>query len=228
MRNVEKKRPEREETAPDRDLGRALSEGLNLPLSALRASMESLTQELARGGVGPLLIDGVLREVDRIGRNVQDLLDYTTPPVVRPLRCTLEEIVTSARRQLAAAHRNRVIVAHERAGATIVVDGPLLSACLRRLLENALEASSELVLVVTRQEKGKTSIAVIDDGQEGLDLDWAERGAFRTTKPNHLGLGIALTERDVASMRGELEFFATPSGGKLARLIVPDSTEEPR
>lgn len=223
MRNAEKKRPEPHE----RDLGRALAEGLNLPLSALRASMEALTQELARGGVGPLLIDGVLREVDRLGRNVQELLDYATPPVVRPLRCTIEEIVTSARRQLAGASKNRVVAAHERAGATIVVDGPLLSICLRRLLENALEASSELVLVVTRQENGRTSFTILDDGQEPLDLD-RTHATFRTTRPNQLGLGIELARRDVESMLGELEFLACPGGGKLARLIVPDSTEQSR
>ena len=223
MRNAEKKRPERDE----HDLGRALAEGLNLPLSALRASMESLTEELARGGVGPLLIDGVLREVDRLGRNVQELLDYASPPVVRPLRCTLEEIVTNARRQLPAASRSRVIAAHERAGATIVIDGPLLSTCLRRLLENALEESSELVLVVVRQEKGRTSFTVLEDGQESLDADVA-RATLRTTRSNRLALGIAIAERDVAAMNGELEFLGCPAGGKLARLIVPDSTEDAR
>src|SRR6185436_14232221 len=119
-------------------LPRALAQGLDTPLAALRATMESLGQELQleHGAVKPLRIDGVLREVDRLGKNVRELCEFATPPVPRPLRCSLEEIVAAARAPLAPEQRARVIVARSEPGPDIDVDGPLLSGCLRRLLEN--------------------------------------------------------------------------------------------
>ncbi len=204
---------------------RALTQGLNLPITALRASVESLSQELSQVGVGALRIVGVLREVERLAENVRELVDFATPPVLRPLRCTLEEILSGARAALPAARRGRVLLARMGRGAALHLDGPLLSTCLRRLTENALEAGSEHVLLVGRAGPGCAVFSVIDDAPGGFDPDSA-LADFHTTKPNHLGLGIALTRRDVALMNGRLEFLSTPGGETCARITVPAAAVE--
>jgi two-component system C4-dicarboxylate transport sensor histidine kinase DctB len=201
---------------------RALTQGLDRPLSALRASMEALGQELAESGVPPLRIHGVLREVERLADNVRDLCAFATPPVPRALSCSLQEILAGARAQLAPALKARVLVARldpEERPALIEVDGPLLCDCLRRLIENALESGSEHVLLLARLEQGNARFSVIDAAPRGFDPDWAVE-AFHTTKPNHLGLGLALTRRDVELLGGELEFLATPDS-QCARITVP-------
>lgn len=213
--------------APDHRLARALVQGLDTPLSALRATMESLGHELEHATVRPALrpqrLDGVLREVERLGKNVRELCDLAAPPVPQALACTLEEIVRAARAALPPEQRERVLIARSEAQASIDVDGPLVSQCLRRLLENALEAtgsSDEPVLVVARGEEGTASFTVVDAAPSALGPGW-QPVPFQTTKPNHLGLGLSLTQRDVALLAGRLEFLASGAGQTCVRISIP-------
>ncbi|MSR63046.1 MAG: HAMP domain-containing histidine kinase [Planctomycetes bacterium] len=204
----------------DGALSRALTQGLDTPLHALRATMESLGHELlAHQPIQPLRIDGVLREVDRLGKNVRELVSFATPPVPRPLACSLEEIVQAARAELAPELRERVVLARGERAAMAHVDGPLLSGCLRRVIENALEATEEPVLVVARLEQGEASFTVIDGTPSTLGPGW-QPAPFRTTKPNHLGLGLTLTQRDVALLNGRLQFLSTPGGETCVRITL--------
>lgn len=209
-------------------LSRALAQGLDTPLTALRASLETLGHELRAGvkDIQPLRIEGVLGEFERLGRNVQELLEYATPPAVHALECSLEEIVRAACAPLAAAQRERVLVARVEPGSELHVDGPLLAGALRRLIENALEAGSGPVLVVARREGVTTSFSVVDDAAAGLAPD-RQPAPFQTTKPNHLGLGLALTRRDVALLGGRLEFLRTPGGETCVRISL-DSKDSAR
>jgi signal transduction histidine kinase len=213
---------------PDVSLARALSQGLDTPLSALRATMESLGQEMLLGSqtVAPLRIDGVLREVDLLGKNVRELCELAAPPVPRPLACSLEEIVRSASSAFAPHQRARVIAARTAPGESLEVDGPLLSACLRRLIENALEAADGPVLVVARRERGHASFAVMNDAPSLLGPGW-QPVPFHSTKPNHLGLGLTLTRRDVGLLGGRLEFLSAPGGDTCVRITIP-SVEDDR
>jgi len=220
--------PHLENPGVDAALARALAQALNTPLAALRASVESLGQELMleRTALRPLRIDGVLQEVERIGKNVRELVEFHAPPVPQPLACTLDEIVQAARARLAPELRARVVLARCEPGATLHVDGPLLSGCLHRLLENALEATEELVLVVARKTSAECSFAVLDNAPNALGPDWQPL-PFRTTKPNHLGLGLVLTQRDVTLLGGRLEFLSTPQGETCVRIAIPHTEMDP-
>jgi signal transduction histidine kinase len=209
-------------------LAKALAQGLDTPLAALRATMESLDLELrqrsAPGALPPRRFEGVLREVERLGKNVRELCALATPPVVRLQSCSLEEIVCAARAGLPAEQRARVVSARCEPGASVVVDGPLLAGCVLRLMENALEATDELVLVVARREDAEASFTVVDDAPSALCPGW-EPAPFHTTKPNRLGLGLALTRRDVALLDGRLEFLSTPGGETCVRITIPSKED---
>jgi K+-sensing histidine kinase KdpD len=200
-------------------LGAALVHALDLPLSALRTSIEALSHELENAS---RILPHVLAEVNRLERNVQDLIEYTTPAAPLPLRCTLDEITTSAREELPSVLRNRVVQARHDQGARMVVDGPMLSRCLRRLIENALEAGSRNALVVSRRSNDGASFTVVDAAPEELKVQWA-REAFHSTRANHFGLGLLLVERDVNLMGGSFTLFVTPHGTTCAQLNIPES-----
>ena len=151
---------------------------------------------------------------------MRGLCELAAQPVPLPLSCSLEEIVSAARGGLTPEQRRRVLAARTEPGAAILVDGPLLSACLRRLIENALEATDGLVLLVARREREHASFSVVDDAPGGLGPDW-RLVPFHSTKPNHLGLGLTLTRRDVGLLNGRLEFLSTPGSGTCVRITVP-------
>lgn len=207
--------------APTPGLGDALHQGLGLPLLALRASMESLHDELASENGGRVFLSGALREVELLGRNVQDLLDFTRMPVAMPLSCTIDEIAGNARRLLIKNQRDRLLIAKPQRSRAIEIDGPLVSIALHRLLANAFEAGSEHVLLSIEQSSESTQFAVVDSAPGSFDPSWALE-PFHTTKPNHLGLGLALVRRDVAVLEGVFELERSGLGGTSAAIRVPN------
>ena len=204
-------------------LGHALISGLNVPLSALRAALESLALEVDGDERQSTTVAGALQEVSKVGRAVQDLADFAAPRPPMPLRCTVEEIVYSARHRLRREDRTRVLVARLEPGHVMEVDGPLLARCLARLIENAVEAGPGYVLVNVRSDGGDTLFTTVNRDPHGhLDLNWAQM-PFQTDKPHHLGLGLALAKRDLELMGGALSLTRTPRGEAVAMARIPDS-----
>ena len=60
------------------ELNDALANGLDLPLNALRASMEALNRTLPNDAPSNGVIAGALEEVDLLGRKVRELIEYTS------------------------------------------------------------------------------------------------------------------------------------------------------
>ena len=208
----------------DRELSTALKQALDLPLSALRVSMEALFHELD-GRTAAVSLPSVLTNVSRLERSVQDLISYATTPRPLPLRCTVDEIARSASSELPRPLRERVLHARHGTNDALHVDGPMLSRCLRRLIENALEAGSSCVLVNRRREEDGASFTVIDTAPEELNPEWAIV-PFHTKRANHIGLGLPLVHRDLLSMGGTLSLFATPRGSTCVEVRVPDGSPE--
>lgn len=228
MRNAATPQRASEDVLPQegsRELATALSHGLNLPLSALRASMEALSSELGELP-GQHVLTGALEEVERLGRNVRDLVDYAKVEVPAPLPCTVDEIVRSARNGLPRDVRSRVLLARTPSAYELVVDGPILGRALRRLIDNALEAGSDTVLVLARQDSRHTTFTVIDGAAGAFDPQWAEE-PFHSTKPNHMGLGLTLTRRDVVLLDGQLELRVGADRRTRAVVTVPNEANTP-
>jgi signal transduction histidine kinase len=211
----------------DDALARALLEGLDLPLAALRAVLESLARDL---GEDPRAasVAGALAEVTRAGRTVQDLVDFAAPPELMPLQCTIEEIISGARQRLPRGARERVLVARGDRGYKLFVDGPLLARTLHRLLEAAVDSGSGHVLVSVRRENGATLFTTVSHESGGeLDADLAgDSRPARTARARDLGL--ALARRDIARMGGELCLTRTPRGEIVAVAHVPDASPSGR
>jgi K+-sensing histidine kinase KdpD len=191
------------------ELAPALAQGLDLPLCALRASVESLRENLASDAAGRQVAANVLREVDHLGRNVRDLMDYATPPRPRPSRCTASEIAHSALGALPEGARARVTVARERTDAILFVDGPLVVRSLLRLLERAVEREGE-VLLFARSEGGRALFGVV----AGSALSSA--GPRRQTD-----LSLCVVRRDLGLLAGSLELRTSSHGGTCATVMLP-------
>ncbi|MBK7878556.1 MAG: hypothetical protein IPJ77_23105 [Planctomycetes bacterium] len=168
------------------DLHAELVDGLRTPLAALRASLETLAHRFEPKDPRESQVAGSLAQVVRLQHNLQTILDARQPVALRPLPCTLQEIASSAVNALVPELRQRVLVAVEGADARIVVDGPLVSRALTRLLECGLDQSAEPALLRVRAQSGRATFSVLHrrcdtpaGSIEALALHVAERDAAR-------------------------------------------------
>lgn len=171
---------------PARDLHLALVGGLRTPLAALRASMEALAHRFEERDPRSPQVLSSLAQVVRIQHHLQTILDAEHPTALRPLSCTLQEIVASAVNALVPEHRARVLVAVEDGDARFVVDGPLVSRALTRLLECGLDQGTQPALLRVHAEAGRASFGILhprfdvpQDSIEALAAHVAERDIRR-------------------------------------------------
>ena len=103
-----------------------------------------------------------------------------------------------------------------------------LQQVLLNLMLNALEAtqtsSGELSIRTQRHADGHVEIAVTDSGI-GLPAEHGERvfDAFFTTKPQGIGMGLAISRAIVEAHGGALWATANPTAGTTFRFILPNS-----
>ncbi len=142
-----------------RELQVGLVGGLRTPLAVLRASLEALSYRFEPRDPREAQLTSAIAQVARIQHNLQTVLDAEHPVPLRPLACTLTEIVNGAVQPLVSEHRARTLVAIEGGNARIVVDGPLVSRTLMRLVESTLDLSSEPVLLRASGHSGRAGTA---------------------------------------------------------------------
>ncbi len=203
------------------EFGAAIAKGLHLPLTALRASAETLRRELRARDAGQVMVRAIIDEVELLGRNVEKLLEYTNAPTPRSASCSIEEITSSVRHELAPEHRKRFVVLHAHDLGTIEVDGPMLAHTIGLLVENAFEAGGTCVQLETHCRGNHTCFTVVDDATTHFEPQEAA-GPFQSTKPNRLGLGLSLVHRDLAAQGGWLELVRDPQVGTRAMVTIPN------
>ncbi len=92
---------------------------------------------------------------------------------------------------------------------------------LYRLISNAVESGTGPVLVYVRRDGEDTLFTTVNrDIHDELDVEWAQ-SPFRTDKPHHLGLGLALARRDLDLMGGSLDLTRTSRGETLVMARIP-------
>lgn len=204
---------------PAPDLGLTMTQVLRNPLSALRASMETLASEFRADDPRSLKLSGALEQVLAMSRDVDALMALAAPRPLAPLTCSLDEILESALRRQGFEQRARVRLARPTSPASLRVDGPLLADCLARLLEHALASVSQSVLLSTQREGALTRFAIVADSASA-SAAWEQLPQQRRAA---LELGLALARRDAQRMQAELEVAHGELGHLRLTLSVRDA-----
>jgi K+-sensing histidine kinase KdpD len=207
-----------------RELGIAMNRVIKSPLAALRASIESLAED-CRGAGDPreMVLRGALDQVLRLSRDVEALVEYAAPRPVAPLRCSVDEILHAALRHLPDGQRSRLKVVLPELTSHLMVDGPLLAACIGQVIESALASTSELdwVLLQVRRENDQTLFVLVDGASE-VHFEWNEKGERASAQEVGLGLGFTVARRSLERMGGDLEIQRTQRGYTRVIASVPD------
>ena len=178
---------------------------LRTPLTPLSMYLQSIERRLSRGqAIGRDLISKARRQVDRLGRLVEDLLDISRLESRRlrlgatdvEVNDLVDDVVADARAQT----RNHDIVFH-RTGSPVVVQGDRerLEQVLVNLLQNAVKYSPHGGQIRVSIERFHSEVAIsVQDPGIGIPLEEQPRlfqrffRAANATTRNYGGLGIGL------------------------------------
>jgi signal transduction histidine kinase len=202
------------------------SHELRTPIAALQATVETLLREQPERPERDRLEAAVVRESERVGRLVDDLLglarlesrgqrvQFNLVTIARPL-------IEDAR--LRAPRAAITLSADD--DATVRGDPDALDRVLRNLIENALAAIDPTgrINVELRRRNGFAEAIVADDGP-GVPEHEVQRIFERFVrlepgKPGH-GLGLAIARRIAEQHHGDVTCEPTTSGARF-RLQIP-------
>jgi PAS domain S-box-containing protein len=227
-------------TAAADDLVFSLAHELNQPLTALAIAARACSQLTRSEEVGKQeltqAIDQLAEQAERAAELVRRMRQLAGRGVPSYSMIAVQDLVQGAVHMLAAdLERARVSLKLHIPGAlpNIKVDRIQIEQVLVNLIRNAIEAMSDTpmdqrVLTVTAQSQDAEVVVRVADTGRGLSPDIAERlfEPYQTTKPQGMGLGLAVSRAILQAHAGRL--WVEPAGaiGTTFCLALPLSFRE--
>jgi len=207
-------------------LSAGLAHELRNPLGTIRASSEMLTRSLAQENeVAREMAGYIASEVDRSNSLITRFLEFARP---LKLQTAPADLAQTLDRSIALAEREAPAIAFYRNYqpdiAPFPFDADLLEHVFYNLLLNAAQASPPdgAVTLKTRAAGGSAEISVID---RGCGIDPAQRdnifNPFFTTKPQGVGLGLAIVSKIVDEHGGNISVESELGKGTIFRVVLP-------
>jgi len=209
------------------NLSAAIAHEIRNPLASISGSVELLRGEVDHESSASMLVEIVLREVDRLNKLVSDFLDYARPQSVTMREVDVLELVESTVRAFLQDHTivgedlELEIIDALGAQRTAWMDGDRIRQVLWNLLRNAAEANGRAGRVEVGLSQGcdrapRTCVVSVSDDGPGFSEAAREQlfEPFFTTKEGGTGLGLATCHRIVQAHGGALRADNRPEGGR--------------
>ena len=214
-------------------LSAGLAHELRNPLGTIKASAEMLSRNVAtENEVAREMAGFIASEVDRTNSLVTRFLHFARPLELRLDNADLAHMLDRA---IAAVEREAPEIAiyrnYEPAIPPFPFDAELLERVFFNLVLNAAQATAPggAVTVKTRAAGGTAEISVIDRGA-GIDAEHLDSifNPFFTTKPQGVGLGLAIVSKIVDEHGGKIAVESEPGKGSIFVVSLPmDAPPEP-
>ena len=203
-----------------------LAHELRNPLGTIKASAEMLNQQLsAENEVAREVAGFISTEVDRTNSLVTRFLQFARPLKLRMEKADLAQLldraITDAEREAPgiAVYRNYALEIPP-----FPFDAELMERVFYNLVLNAAQATTSggTVTVKTRAQGRIAEIAVID---RGVGIGAAQMkdifNPFFTTKPDGVGLGLAIVAKIVDEHGGKIAVESEPGKGSIFCVSLP-------
>lgn len=211
-----------------------LAHELRNPLGTMKTSAELLQRKVSdENEIAREMAGYIKQEVDRINSLITRFLEFARPRNLRLEKTDLHAMVDHAielfdREKSGAAAAVTVFKNYSPDVPPVRVEAELMEHVITNLLSNAAQASppGAVVTVKTRvadtAEGQKAEIAVIDRGS-GIDPKHLETifNPFFTTKPEGVGLGLAIVSKIVDEHGGQIMVESTLGEGSVFRVYLP-------
>ena len=207
-------------------LSAGLAHELRNPLGTIKASAEMLGRTVsAENEVAREVAGFITSEVDRTNSLVTRFLQFA-----RPLEVRLEkaDLARALDRAIAMVEREAPGIAIYKNYALEIppfpFDAELMERVFYNLALNAVQATAPggTVTVKTRAAGRMAEVAVIDRGA-GIDPKQVSSvfNPFFTTKPQGVGLGLAIVSQIVDGHGGKITVESEPGKGSIFRVLLP-------
>jgi two-component system nitrogen regulation sensor histidine kinase GlnL len=218
-----------------------LAHEIRNPLGAIRGAVQLLQRELGEEARWREYTGVLLREVDRVNRILESLLDLGRPVTLRPVPLNVHQLlerVALLAGEMAAARGVQIVRRYDPSLPPILADEDRIVQVFHNLVRNALEAmprGGRLTLITRlsmdplfakvdlgRGQRTMAEVQVVDEG-EGIAPGARARlfTPFFTTKETGLGLGLALCHRIVEEHKGAIHVASEPGRGTAVSCFLP-------
>ncbi|QDU53998.1 ATP-binding protein [Aeoliella mucimassa] len=201
---------------------------LATPLSTIAVVANEVQRELAGRDLPAGIADDlalVRREIERC-RSILHRMSYDAGQSIgeAPKEITVRQLVEAITSELATPER---VTFEPRAGAAeakLHVLQVALSQALRGLVQNGLDASTDVVTVLAEPAENSVKLTIIDRGG-GMSPEVLARAGdpfFTTKQPGQgMGLGLFLARSVVERLGGQLQIHSTRGSGTQAVVLLP-------
>ncbi len=217
-----------------------LAHEIRNPLGAIRGAVQLMKRELGDARLGEYT-DVLLKEVDRVNRIIEMLLDLGRPVTLRPVPLNVHQLlerVALLSEEIAGQRGVQIVRRYDPSLPPILADEDRILQVFHNLVRNAIEAMPQggRLTLVTRLSmnplfakvdlgQGLRSMAEIQVADEGEGMPAATRAKlftpFFSTKEQGLGLGLALCHRIVEEHRGAIQVVSEPKKGTVVSCFLP-------
>lgn len=196
------------------------------PLGGIRGASQLLARELSRDENLKGFLDVIIREVDRLDRTVEQLLDFARPAKADFAPANIEEVIDQALKVLKAAFAEseiKVVRNCPPKTSKISADASQLTQVFLNLFLNSVEAMRQggTLTVHVREDpvfgngKNRSVTVEVNDTGCGMPPHVLEQAftPFFTTRESGTGLGLALSHRIVEEHGGSIDVISEEGKG---------------
>jgi len=218
------------------EMASTLAHELNQPLAAI-ASYAAGSLNMLRSGEArdpqslsqvTTALDKLSLQAERAGQIIRRIQDFVRKRQPRFGPVAIAEIVeeTVAFSAIDARHADvRIEVALDGELGAVHADRILIQQLLLNLIRNATEAMAgapDRVLAIGGRREGEAVVITVADRGGGIEPQIEGRlyDAFLSTKPDGMGMGLAICRSIVELHRGRLEHAPRPGGGTVFTLTL--------
>ncbi|HZS55870.1 MAG TPA: ATP-binding protein [Bryobacteraceae bacterium] len=206
-----------------------LAHELRNPMGTIKASSEMLTKSSTQKRPEVMLeMAGYIgSEVDRMNSLISSFLDFARPLQIRPVEADLRAVAEDVlRQQNDSASKLGVTLSLKMPDGPLIFafDPDLLKVALANLVQNAIQASKAGQDVELRVAPTDDDVKIfVSDHGSGIQAEHLESifNPFFTTKPNGVGLGLAIVSKIADEHDGQIRVFSEPGAGTRFELTIP-------
>ncbi len=215
------------------EMASSIAHELNQPLAAISSyctgAANLLRSRVPADEVVPAL-EKAVEQSRRAGQVIRRIYSLTRPSETNFETVDLAERVNAAAALMEGEMRQRSIRLDHNLQSSPKIDGDpvLIEQILLNLLRNAMDAMRDTPLeqrVVTVELKTEDGYALLEIADRGCGIDSAVADnlfdPLFTTKPEGMGMGLAICRSVIESHRGRLSFVPNPGGGTVFRCSFP-------